>query len=130
MSGEDTIANTFLPDDVDLSGDCSDEDTNSLTMKFKGFVLFMLFKKTPGGERWYVSNIELSFSSSNPLLEQADRPNLQVCNLSKFLMYLCQKFKNKRRNKKLLLDTLLKIFNCQSPLPPFLFLYYVIGRNS
>lgn len=77
-SGEDITANTFLPDDVDLSGDCSDEDISSVTMKFKGFTLFMVFKKTPGGERWYVSNIELSYSSSNPLLEQPDRPNLQV----------------------------------------------------
>lgn len=82
ISGEDITANTFLPDDIDLSGDCSEEDISSVTMKFKGFRLYMVFKKTPGGERWYVSNIELTYSSSNPLLEQADRPNLEV---NKFL---------------------------------------------
>lgn len=78
VTGEDVVANTFLPDDVDLSGDCSDEDISNMVMKFKGFVLFMEFKKTPGGERWYVSNVELTYSSSNPLLKQVDRPNLQV----------------------------------------------------
>lgn len=77
-SGEDVTANTFLPDDVDLSGDCSEEDISSLVMKFKGFILYMLFKKTPGGERWYVATIDLTYSSSNPLLKQIDRPNLQV----------------------------------------------------
>lgn len=78
VSGVDVVANTFLPDDVDLSGDCSEEDISSLTMKFKGFTLFMLFKKTPGGERWYVSTLDLTYSSSNPLLTQIDRPNLPV----------------------------------------------------
>lgn len=75
---EDIVANTFLPDDVDLSGDCSEEDVSSITMKFKEFVIYMVFKKTPGGERWYVSHVELSYSSSNPLLKQIDRPELQV----------------------------------------------------
>ncbi|XP_055312912.1 uncharacterized protein LOC129574649 [Sitodiplosis mosellana] len=77
-TGEDATANTFMPDETELSGDCSDDNVQSLTMIFKGFTLFMLFKKTPGGERWYVSTIDLAYSSSNPLLEQIDRPNLQV----------------------------------------------------
>lgn len=85
-SGEDVTTNTFIPDDVDLSGDCSDEDVSDITMKFKGFTLYMMFKKTPGGERWYVSTIELMYSSSNPLLRQVDRPNLEVrrTNLTSF----------------------------------------------
>lgn len=82
---EDIVANTFLPDDVDLSGDCSEEDVSSMTMKFKGFTIYMVFKKTPGGERWYVSNVELSYSSSNPLLKQIDRPGLQVFHNVNFL---------------------------------------------
>lgn len=77
-TGEDVVANTFMPDETDLSGDCSDDNVQSLTMIFKGFTLFMLFKKTPGGERWYVSTIDLAYSSSNPLLKQIDRPNLEV----------------------------------------------------
>lgn len=83
-SGEDVTANTFLPDETELSGDCSDENVEGLTMSFKGFTLFMLFKKTPGGERWYVSTIDLTYSSSNPLLKQIDRPNLQVSELFSF----------------------------------------------
>lgn len=31
-----------------------------------------------GGERWYMNQIELSYSSSNPLFEHIDRPNLNV----------------------------------------------------
>lgn len=77
-TNEDVAENTFLPDEVELSGDCSEEDISSFTMKFKGFTLFMLFKKTPGGERWYVSNVELSYSSDNPMLRQVDREGLQV----------------------------------------------------
>lgn len=77
-SGEDVTANTFLPDDVELSGECAEQDISSMTMKFKGFSLYMLFKKTPGGERWYVATIDLAYSSSNPLLKQIDRPNLEV----------------------------------------------------
>lgn len=77
-SHEDVTESTFLPDDVELSGDCSEEDISSFTMKFKGFTLYMVFKKTPGGERWYVSNVELSYSSDNPMLKQVDREGLQV----------------------------------------------------
>lgn len=31
-----------------------------------------------GGERWFVNNVELSYSSSNPLFEHIDRPGLDV----------------------------------------------------
>lgn len=81
-SGEDVTANTFLPDDVELIGDCNEQDISSMIMKFKGFELYMLFKKTPGGERWYVATIDLAYSSSNSLLKQVDRPNLQVSAVS------------------------------------------------
>lgn len=79
ITNEDVVANTFLPDDPELTGDCTEEDISSITLGFKGFKLFMEFKKTPGGERWYVSNIELTYSSSNPILKLVDRPGLQVC---------------------------------------------------
>lgn len=94
---EDVTANTFLPDDVDLSGDCSDEDVSSFTMKFKGFTLYMMFKKTPGGERWYVSDVELSYLSSNPLLQQIDRPGLQVC--ESVFVCPCEISRRKTENK-------------------------------
>lgn len=75
---EDKEADTFLPDDPELFGDCTDADISSITLKFKGFVLKMVFKKTPGGERWYVSNVELQYSSSNTVFEHIDRPGLTV----------------------------------------------------
>lgn len=105
VSGEDVTANTFMPDDVDLSGDCSDGDISSVTMKFKGFELYMLFKKTPGGERWYVSTIDLSYSSSNPLLKQIDRPNLQVSfrllfkSFVAFSICFCSLFKEEEKHQ-------------------------------
>lgn len=97
-TGEDVVANTFMPDEPELSGDCSDDNEQSLTMTFKGFTLFMLFKKTPGGERWYVNTIDLAYSSSNPLLKQIDRPNLQVsvaCLLYPVIFYLVSVSKKK-----------------------------------
>ncbi|GAB0087676.1 uncharacterized protein DMENIID0001_020150 [Sergentomyia squamirostris] len=75
--GEDKEADVFLPDDVNLRGEC-DEDESSYTMGFKGFELTMNFKKTPGGERWYINNVDLSYSSSNKVFEHPDRPNLNV----------------------------------------------------
>uniref|UniRef100_A0A6B2EAK0 Putative lysosome-associated membrane glycoprotein 5 n=1 Tax=Phlebotomus kandelakii TaxID=1109342 RepID=A0A6B2EAK0_9DIPT len=75
--GEDKEADVFLPDNVDLKGECY-EDESSISMGFKGFVLTMNFKKTPGGERWYINNVDLAYSSSNRVFEHVDRPNLDV----------------------------------------------------
>lgn len=67
-------------------------------MSFRGFTINMYFEKTPGnfyyctkkiaivivllhstgGERWYVNNVELTYSTSNSLFEHIDRPNLNV----------------------------------------------------
>lgn len=74
----------YLPDYPDLSGDCAD-DQSSIVLKTKGFVVEIDFKKTPGGERWYVSNVEVSYSSSNPKFEHIDRPNLNVLLFTKHL---------------------------------------------
>lgn len=78
---EDKEADIFLPDYPELSGDCTETDISSIMMKFRGFVLSMEFKKTPGGERWYISNVELHYSSSNQLFEHIDRPDLDVSEL-------------------------------------------------
>lgn len=75
---ENVRASIFLPDYPDIKGDCTDEDISSITLSFMEFKLLMVFKKTPGGERWYVSNIELTYSSSNGILMHVDRPNLNV----------------------------------------------------
>lgn len=74
---EDREADVYLPDNVDLRGDC-DEDYASLSMTFKGFDLKIFFRKTPGGERWYVASMDLTYSSSNPVFEHPDRPKLNV----------------------------------------------------
>lgn len=75
---EDVSASAFLPDDPEIKGDCSNEDISSVSLSFKGFKLLMVFKKTPGRDRWYVSNMELTYSSSNPMFLHVDRPNLNV----------------------------------------------------
>ncbi|XP_070503636.1 lysosome-associated membrane glycoprotein 5 [Chironomus tepperi] len=75
---EDKEADVYLPDNPTLSGVCDNSDESSIVMSFKGFVLTMKFEKTPGGERWFVNYVELTYSSSNPILEHVDRPNLNV----------------------------------------------------
>lgn len=75
---EDIVKPIFLPDNPELSGDCEEEDISNIALDFKGFKLFFEFRKTPGGERWYINNVQLTYSSSNPLLEHVDRPGLQV----------------------------------------------------
>ena len=34
--------------------------------------------QTPGGERWSINNVELEYSSSNPIFKHIDRPGLNV----------------------------------------------------
>jgi hypothetical protein len=47
----------------------------------------MSFEKTPGGERWFMKNIELSYSTSNPIFEHIDRPNLDVKLVNNSLLF-------------------------------------------
>lgn len=68
----------YLPDNVGITGFCDNSDDSGITLSFKGFVLSIAFEKTPGGERWFINNVELSYSSSNPIFEHIDRPNLDV----------------------------------------------------
>ncbi|XP_055629820.1 uncharacterized protein LOC129770780 [Toxorhynchites rutilus septentrionalis] len=75
--GEDKEADTFMPDQIDISGDCW-EDESKITFGWKGFILNIYFSKTPGGERWYVNNVDLSYTSSNKIFEHIDRPGLDV----------------------------------------------------
>lgn len=73
----DQEADVFLPDYPELSGVC-DEDDSSISLTFKGFKMGIDFKKTPGGERWYVSNVDVIYSSSNSIFQHVDRPDLDV----------------------------------------------------
>lgn len=70
-------ANIFVPDNVDISGVC-DEDESSLTIVWKGFTLTLFFSKTPGGERWYLRSTEVRYSTSNKLFEHVDRTGVDV----------------------------------------------------
>ncbi|XP_034482518.1 lysosome-associated membrane glycoprotein 5 [Drosophila innubila] len=75
---EDVEADLYMPDHPVLSGECVESNLEIMTMEFKGFTLTMTFKKSSGGEGWYINLFELSYSSSNPLFEHPDRPNLNV----------------------------------------------------
>ncbi|XP_020801363.1 lysosome-associated membrane glycoprotein 5-like [Drosophila serrata] len=75
---EDVEADLYMPDNPQLSGECVESNMEILTMDFKGFRLSMTFKKSSGGEGWYINLFELSYSSSNGLFEHPDRPNLDV----------------------------------------------------
>ncbi|XP_038113699.1 uncharacterized protein LOC6040526 isoform X2 [Culex quinquefasciatus] len=75
--GEDKEADTFMPDQMDISGECW-EDESKVSLGWKGFILNIYFSKTPGGERWYVNSVDLYYSSSNKIFEHIDRPGLDV----------------------------------------------------
>ncbi|EDW70366.1 lysosome-associated membrane glycoprotein 5 isoform X1 [Drosophila virilis] len=75
---EDVEADLYMPDSPQLSGECVESNLEILTMDFKGFTLSMTFKKSSGGEGWYINLFELTYSSSNSLFEHPDRPNLNV----------------------------------------------------
>ncbi|KAH8399534.1 hypothetical protein KR215_000039, partial [Drosophila sulfurigaster] len=75
---EDVEGDLYMPDHPVLSGECVESNLEIMTMEFKGFKLTMTFKKSSGGEGWYINLFELSYSSSNPLFEHPDRPNLNV----------------------------------------------------
>lgn len=57
---------------------------STCTLKRRQVISILLHKETSfkmhstGGERWYVNNVELTYSSSNSLFEHIDRPNLNV----------------------------------------------------
>ncbi|XP_026477469.1 uncharacterized protein LOC113383417 [Ctenocephalides felis] len=76
--GEDKEADSFVPDNAKVTGDCKYEDTASMTISWKGFNLAFGFAKTPGGERWYVNKVDLSYSTSNKLFEHVDKPRVDL----------------------------------------------------
>lgn len=42
---EDAEADLYLPDSPEMSAECVESDSETFTMKFKGFILEILFKK-------------------------------------------------------------------------------------
>ncbi|CAO1345794.1 unnamed protein product [Diamesa tonsa] len=75
---EDKEADAYMPDNPGLTGMCDDSDDSTIMITFRGFTLTMYFEKTPGGERWYITTVELTYNSNNQLFEHIDRPNLNV----------------------------------------------------
>ncbi|XP_043500651.1 uncharacterized protein LOC122523117 isoform X1 [Polistes fuscatus] len=76
--GEDRVASLFVPDDATVTGNCDNENTVTMSLKWDAFVLFWSFAKTPGGERWYVEKIELTYNSSDRHFEHVDQPHKTV----------------------------------------------------
>ncbi|XP_052747804.1 lysosome-associated membrane glycoprotein 1 [Galleria mellonella] len=71
-------ANTFVPNNANVAGRCKEGDAETLVLSFKEFSLEFAFAKTPGGERWYVESIKLSYNSSARILEHAAKQGRRV----------------------------------------------------
>ncbi|XP_076669607.1 lysosome-associated membrane glycoprotein 5 [Andrena cerasifolii] len=76
--GEDQEANIYVPIDATVTGNCDNENTVTMSLKWKAFVLLWSFAKTPGGERWYVEKIELTYNSSDEHFEHNDQPGKTI----------------------------------------------------
>ncbi|CAH0546174.1 unnamed protein product [Brassicogethes aeneus] len=59
-------ADSFIPEKVLVDGNCKYEDAQLLRIIWTGYNLEINFAKTPGGEMWYISNIELTVSPDLP----------------------------------------------------------------
>ncbi|CAG5059865.1 unnamed protein product [Parnassius apollo] len=71
-------ANTFVPNNANVAGVCKEGDAETLVLSFKEFSLEWSFAKTPGGERWYVDSIRLTYNSSSRILEHAAQQGRRV----------------------------------------------------
>ncbi|XP_017754133.1 PREDICTED: lysosome-associated membrane glycoprotein 5 isoform X2 [Eufriesea mexicana] len=77
-SGEDQEASIYVPNDATVTGNCESENTATMSLKWNAFMLLWSFAKTPGGERWYVEKIELTYNSSDRHFEHIDQPGKTV----------------------------------------------------
>ncbi|RZC37851.1 uncharacterized protein BDFB_004176, partial [Asbolus verrucosus] len=59
-------ADSFIPDKALVDGNCKNEDASFISISWTGYNLVLNFAKTPGGERWYIKNIELTVSPDLP----------------------------------------------------------------
>ncbi|KAK0168503.1 hypothetical protein PV327_002294 [Microctonus hyperodae] len=76
--GEDQEANIYVPSDATVTGNCDSENVVTMSLKWNAFVLSWSFAKTPGGERWYVDKIELTYNSSDRHFKLIDQPNKTI----------------------------------------------------
>lgn len=68
-SGEQREGDIFVPETASVSGECTSEDQAEMLLQWKTYTLAWYFAKTPGGERWYVEKIDLSFNTDDKLFE-------------------------------------------------------------
>ncbi|EFN83677.1 Uncharacterized protein C20orf103 [Harpegnathos saltator] len=78
IRGDDQEADIYVPEDATVTGNCDNENTVTMSLKWKAFVLSWSFAKTPGGERWYVEKIELTYNSSEKHFEHIEQPNKTI----------------------------------------------------
>ncbi|XP_008549599.1 lysosome-associated membrane glycoprotein 5 isoform X2 [Microplitis demolitor] len=76
--GDEQEANIYVPKDATVTGNCDSENFVTMSLKWKAFVLSWSFAKTPGGERWYVDKIELTYNSSDRHFQHIDQPNKTI----------------------------------------------------
>ncbi|OXU27653.1 hypothetical protein TSAR_014523 [Trichomalopsis sarcophagae] len=76
--GEEQEADIYVPDEATVTGNCDNENFVIMSLKWNAFVLSWSFAKTPGGERWYVDKIELTYNSSDRHFEHIDQPNRTI----------------------------------------------------
>ncbi|KAF7285987.1 uncharacterized protein LOC143199068 [Rhynchophorus ferrugineus] len=66
LHGLDEQADSFIPENAVVTGNCAKEDTVKMTLGWGGYGLDLTFDKTPGGDHWYLSNVELTVSIDVP----------------------------------------------------------------
>ncbi|KAL7286905.1 hypothetical protein TKK_0018851 [Trichogramma kaykai] len=76
--GEEQEADVYVPDNAVVTGNCDGENSIYMSIKWDAYVLSWYFSKTPGGERWYVDKIELTYNSSDRHFEHPQQPNKTV----------------------------------------------------
>ncbi|XP_066256292.1 uncharacterized protein [Euwallacea similis] len=68
LYGIETQADSFIPETAMVVGDCSGEEYVKINLAWTGYSLTMSFAKTPGGEHWYLSNVQITVSVDIPQL--------------------------------------------------------------
>ncbi|CAG9763333.1 unnamed protein product [Ceutorhynchus assimilis] len=66
LHGIDVQADSFIPENAMVVGDCGREEYAKMNLVWSGYSLTLSFAKTPGGEHWYLSNVELTVSIDIP----------------------------------------------------------------
>ncbi|KAL1517825.1 hypothetical protein ABEB36_001543 [Hypothenemus hampei] len=81
LNGNDEQADTFIPKDAAVLGTCGEEEIVKMNLVWLGYSLTLSFAKTPGGEHWYLSNVELTVNVDMPKFHGIQRYNSRNKNL-------------------------------------------------